>query len=114
MYLGFQGSAQQLLQRPRWQAGPILRLESSQLCPELGLELERWRPLQGLKHGSPDAQGQQVGCHQEWEPGPRPQSPHGELPGVGSAVKADGGATTGTYLRGAGQGGVGRRCYVGG
>lgn len=61
MSLGCQGSGQQLLQCPGWQAGPVLRLESGQVGAELGLELECWRSLQDLEHHSPKPQGQQVG-----------------------------------------------------
>ena len=64
MGLGYQGGAQQLFQRPSWQAGPKLCLKGGQLGPEVGLEPKGWRPLQGLEHCGPKAQGQQVGHSQ--------------------------------------------------
>lgn len=54
----------------------MLCLEGSQLSLELGLEVESWRALQGLKHHSSEAHGQQVGHNQEQVSGPWFQTPH--------------------------------------
>lgn len=103
MGLGGQGSAQQLFQCSRWQAGPMLCLECCQLCPELSLKPACRRPLQAWNNTAPSPRVS------KWATTRSPYRAQGlrhPMAGCWGAVGA-GGSTSGTW-EGLGRAGPGR------